>query len=447
MNLMESSKKEGEAVNLWNQLLEETIKMEDKDSHVLVLGNYDSAKKSLIAATQKLIGDRVVIESRNENSVVFSMKDKKNPGSFDYTYVSVRNPADDSIELAKINFWILNEKVSDSILQQILTERRLKRLIVMLVLDFEKLGSLPDDIAKWFTYINQKIVPAFRVFDLKDMDSFRARLTDLVTNYIEPVKTEEGKIINKKTDINPENADKLFVPEGVLNPNYGFPIIMCMNKSDHILELRNERHPDEILEMIEYTLRRNAYPYAASVLYTSPKQGTNIGVLADYLKYLFFQMPFPHPYSPSKDSLFIPIGFDNAEIVSTAYPGPSQKIFGEVIPRKEEQKKSTEIDFRVKSNQKFLEELKSMQPQSLSISSNTTNASTLSIANSGIQQQPQLVEAGGAKQRFTREHRDRILNVLNRNNPGGPGGAGQGGAPGQGGPAQGGGGAPAFGEA
>lgn len=426
MNIMEASKKDGESENLWNKLLGETRKMEDKDSHVIVLGNYDSAKKSLVAATERLMGERVVIESRNESSVIFSMKDKKNSGSFDYSYVSIRNPADESIELAKVNFWILNEKVSDAVLKQLLTQRRLKRLVVMIVLDFEKLGTLPDDLPKWFTYINQKILPYFKDFDLKEMDNLKARVADLVVNYIEPVRTDEGKIINKKTDLNPEAADKLFLPDGVLTANYGFPILLCMNKSDHILELRNERHPDEILETVEYTLRKNAYPYGASVLYTSPKQGTNIGVLGDYLKFLFFQMPFPHPYSPSKDSLFIPIGFDNAEIVATAYSGPSQKLYSEVIPKKEEQKGQTDIDFRVKSNQKFLEELKAMQPHSLNVSQSTRQSSTIN-APGVAQQQPPPADNQGARQRFSREHRDRILNVLNRNNAGNQGGQPQGG--------------------
>ena len=407
---MESAKKDAESVNLWNQLLAETINMEDKDSHILVLGNYDSAKKSLVSAAEKLMGDKVVIESRNENSVIFSMKDKKNPGAFEYSYVSIRNPADETIELAKINFWIMNERVSDDVLAQVLTERRLRRFMVMVVLDFEKLDTLQEDLAKWFTYINQKVAPAFKTFDLKDMDSFRGKLQDLVTNYTEPVKTEEGKILNKKTDLDPEAADKLFVPSGVLNPNYGFPILLCMNKSDHILELRNERNPDDILEMVEYTLRRNAYPYAASVLYTSPKQGTNINVLADYLKFLFFQLPFPHAHSPAKDTLFIPIGFDNSEIVSSAYPGPSQKMYAEVIPKKEEQKGHSEIEFRVKGNQKFLEELKVMQPQQVKGSADlgASGLKNSSLSNS-------TAPADNSRQRFSREHRDRILGVLNRN--------------------------------
>lgn len=407
---MESAKKEGESVNLWNQLLAETIKMEDKDSHVLVLGNYDSAKKSLVSATEKMLGDKVVIESRNENSVIFSMKDKKNPGAFDYSYVSIRNPADETIELAKINFWVINERVSDEVLAQVLTEKRLKRFLVMVVLDFEKLDTLPDDLSKWFTFINQKVAPAFKTFDLKEMDSLRSRLQDFVVNYIEPVRTDEGKVLNKKTDIDPEAADKLFVPSGVLSPNYGFPIMLCMNKSDHILELRNERNPDEILEMVEYTLRRNAYPYAAAVFYTSPKQGTNVGVLADYLKYLFFLLPFPHAHSPSKDKLFIPVGFDNSEIVSSAYPGPSQKMYSEVVPKKEEQKGQSEIEFRVKGNQKFLEELKVMQPQTAKMSGDASLSSSKvqGLTNS-------TAPADNQRQRSSKEHRERIMGILNRN--------------------------------
>jgi hypothetical protein len=413
--------KEGESVNLWNMLLEKTIKLEDRDGHIFVLGNYDSAKKSLVAAVEKLMGDRVIIESRNEQSVIFSMKDKKNPGAFDYSYVSIKNPSDETMELAKLNFWILNEKVSDEVLAQIFTEKRLRRMMVMICLDFENPGQLPDNLVKWFTYLNQRMVPAFKLFSLKDMDAFKARLSDLVMNYVEPT-TVEGKVLNRKIDVNPELADKLAIPDGVLQPNYGFPILLCMNKADHILELRKERRPDEILELIEYTLRKNAYPYAAGVVYTSPKMGTNIQVVADYIKFLFFSIPYNHPVNQSKESLFIPIGFDNAEIINTAFASSASKNFSEIVPKKEEAPRQADIDVKIKPHQKYLEDLKGMQGTLRpSISRPSTQTSDLSI-------QPQSsgnISANAApaneqnKMRIDRERREKILNVLNRNPAGG----------------------------
>ena len=121
---MESSanrgKTEVEAVNLWTELLSKTIKGEDRDANVLVIGNFDCGKKTLVTAIQKVMGFKVQIESRNENSVIYTMKDKKNVGAFDFSYISIKNPADDSVELGKINFWVANEKIPEEILQQIL---------------------------------------------------------------------------------------------------------------------------------------------------------------------------------------------------------------------------------------------------------------------------------------------------------------------------------------
>ena len=69
---MESSanrgKTEGETVNLWTELLSKTIKGEDKDANVLVIGNFGCGKKTLVAALQKVMGFKVLIESRKKTT-------------------------------------------------------------------------------------------------------------------------------------------------------------------------------------------------------------------------------------------------------------------------------------------------------------------------------------------------------------------------------------------
>lgn len=422
---MESSanrgKTEGETVNLWTELLSKTIKGEDKDANVLVVGNFDCGKKTLVTAIQKAMGFKVLIESRNENSVIYTMKDKKNVGAFDFSYISIKNPADDSVELGKINFWVANEKIPEEILQQILTAKRLSRFAILLVLDFERLRELEEDLDKWLTFINQKIPPLFnKLFDLKSMDAFRNRLTDLVMNYMDPTTTPEGKIINRKVELNPDLADKLYVPEGVLQPNYGFPIIVALNKSDHILEVRKERSPDEIFDMVECTLRKRACPYAASVMYTSTKMEKNIKLLADYLNFLFFNVPFEHPNNLAKDNLFIPIGFDNADVIKTAYGAVMDKTFASVIPKKKEASKLVEREFFVKPNQKFLEELRELAAP-LQSTRTIDNVSMIGgVSNAGTQQGG-INEGPRPSVRFSKEYRERIMNVLNRNPNGAPG--------------------------
>ena len=420
-SLSNRGKKEGETVNLWTELLSQTIKNEEKDSNVLVIGNYDSGKKTLVSSLQKVLGFKVVIEPRNESSVIYSMKDKKNVGAFDFSYISIKNPADESIELGKINFWSVDEQIADEIINQILTAKRLSSFAVLVCLDFEQVSQVDESLDRWLTFVNQKVAPIFfKLFDLKSMDGFKAKMTDLVMNYTEPITTQEGKVINRKVEADPELADKLYVPEGVLQPNYGFPIFICLNKSDHILELRRERNPDEILDMIECTLRKRAFPYAAAVFYTSTKMDTNMRVLADYLKFVFFKIPFEHAFNPAKDSLFIPIGYDNADIVRTAYGEVMDKIFGAVVPRKEEQTKQTDREFVIKTNQKFLEELKELTANSIPQSSR--NLETSSISGSTLGQSSMNVagsqagaQDGGRGVRFSREYRERIMNVLNKN--------------------------------
>jgi hypothetical protein len=391
--------------NLWNELLANTVKMEDKDANILVLGNFDSAKRSLIQAIEKQLGERVVMEYRNEQSVLWSMKDKKNICAFDYSYVSIKNPKDENSELAKVNFWVLNEKMDEKILKQILHEKRLKKFMVLIVLDFEKMSNLEADLLKWFDFINKTIAPVFRVLDLKDMDNLKNKMHDLVVNYTEPVKSEEGKILNKKTDINPDLVGKLDLPEGALKFNLGFPIMVAVNKSDYIIEIRKEKHPDEIFEMIEYTMRYNSVAYSAGVVYTSPKMGTNIAILADYLKYLLFGLPNEHRSNTAKECLFLPVGMDNITVVQEAYANISTRRFNDVIPKKEEQSKHIGNEFKATSNRIFLHELKEKL--------NSTKPETGAVDRG----QPGAPQQGP---RFGRDQREKILNLLNRNAPQNP---------------------------
>lgn len=385
-----------EATNLWNDLLKKTIKMEDKDAHVLVLGNFDSGKRSLVHAVEKCMGDRVNIESRNENSVIYSTKDKKNPGLFDHSYVKVKDPSDQTSDLAVVNFWMVSEKMNDEILKQILSRDKLKRFAVMIVLDFERLSSLPTDLIKWMTFIHQNVASAFQGFDLSEIDKLKAKMNDFVSNYMEPVRTPEDKLQNRKTDANPEVADKLIVPDGVLQPNYGFPILLCMNKSDCILDIRKEKNPEEVMEMIEYTLRKNAVQYAATVAYTSSKMNVNIPVLADYMKFLFFNIPHSHGHNPAKDCLFVPMGYDNPDNISAAFTTVATKIFKDVIPSDEEQLNKAETELRVTPHQSFLQELKTLSPGAPAAVNQDPNAAKGPVAGAPKYSAP----------------RDRILNVL-----------------------------------
>lgn len=330
--------------NLWNKLLSE-IRQQDftsEDATLIVLGEKGAGKASLIRALEKISGEKLLLESRNDKSMVNIMKDKKLASVIDFFYLSIKNPDDENMELGKINIYFITEYADKKLIEHFLDKEKLMNLSVMVVLDFEKYWTAPDNIQKWLKFINEKIAPVRQQLELAESDRLKEKMNDLVKNYAEPFTTEDGKILNKKSEISPEQADNLIVPEGCLIPNYGFPIIFVINKCDHILEIKNQPNADEILEMIEYRLRSDLVSMTSPIIYTSTKMNINIELTFDYLKYIHYKLPFRHPSNINKEMLFVPIGLDNPSVIEASFASSSikNKSFDDVMPRTEQKKEN-----------------------------------------------------------------------------------------------------------
>lgn len=98
----------------------------------------------------------------------------------------------------------------------------------------------------------------------------------------------------------------------------------------------------EILDAVEYHLRKFAVSFGSPIVYTSVKRNVNIELLLDYIKYLFFSIPFRHHSSLGKDSLFIPIGYDNSEIIQESYSTVKEKPFDIIAKKPQEGKQNIE---------------------------------------------------------------------------------------------------------
>jgi len=67
--------------NLWTKMLSGFTKSQKiKDANILVFGDYNSGKRSLVSQLENLSGDKNVIESRSDASVMSFMRDKKVAG-------------------------------------------------------------------------------------------------------------------------------------------------------------------------------------------------------------------------------------------------------------------------------------------------------------------------------------------------------------------------------
>lgn len=382
----EFEKPEEKKENLWNKILSESRASENRknDATLIVVGEQKAGKRALIASLEKVSGERLILESGNDRSMVNIMKDKSLSSMIDYFYFTIKNPDDENMELGKINTFFVNEKTDIKMLELVLKKDSLTNFGVLVVLDFEKYHNLADAVPKWMSFVTDKIAPIFKILDLEESDKNKEKMVDIVKNYHEPHLTEEKEILNRRSDIFPESADSLVLPTGCLSPNYGFPIIFAINKADHIIEINKADNSDEILEMIQYQLRKDLVNVTSPIVYTSTKMNINIQVLWDYLKHLFFKMPFSHPSRLTKDSLFVPIGLDNPESLESCFETNTikDKVFDAVISKPEEKKTKTENEIIVKNHQEFLKKMKTKLKKN--IESNGGGNTARSTAKTGL---------------------------------------------------------------
>ena len=346
--------------NLWNKIQGDYAgKTTNNNSNVQVLGDYNTGKRSLISNLEAFSGERTIIESRNDQSVLAFMKDKKVCSALDYRYYSVKNPDDENMELAKINFWIFDEDADKGQLDIILNKEAMQNLMVLIVLDFEQYWTIMDNLHKYYAVISQNIVPYMKLLNLSEQDALKLRYKNFVKNYIEPKVMENNKVLMKRSEVDPENWDSYCLPDGLLNQNYGFSTYIILNKCEQTFEMRKL---NDVLEMIEYKVRQFALDTAASIFYTSTKMDTNIDAQFSYINYYFFDIPPTSiKVNTSKDALFIPSGYDNPMQLEQTFANVKNKLFEDIIKKPNDSrnnKEKKEKNQNIVKHQKFLEDLK-----------------------------------------------------------------------------------------
>ena len=113
--------------------------------------------------------------------------------------------------------------------------------------------------------------------------------------------------------------------EGVLTVNLGVPIVIVCNKVDVLQHGYKAKIIQENIEFIIMHIRQHALLYSASVVFTSakPKESKNLDILYQYIVHrLYDQFEFDKkPEILMHDSLFVPSGFDSANLINELCKG------------------------------------------------------------------------------------------------------------------------------
>ena len=125
----------------------------------------------------------------------------------------------------------------------------------------------------------------------------------------------ENETDAKQKSANTSLDELLPLGDGILTENLGVPIMLICTKLDSLAELeKSYKYNDEHFDYIQQFLRLECLKYGASLVYTSSKDSRYVsGLYKLILNSLYEVLPKSGSLASvvEKDSIFVPIGWDN----------------------------------------------------------------------------------------------------------------------------------------
>ena len=192
--------------------------------------------------------------------------------------------------------------------------------MIMLVLDLNKPEEIAKSFADWATYINKNIIPIIN--EAKDTDS---SLTDQLEQNMERFLMRNGMIIQKKSLMDEYNGGPLPIITGenvnmndVMNSiefRLGIPFMIVGNKYDRL----NQRNNSLMLEHVQYSMRKMALKYGATLMLGSSMNSISVGDLISYFSIILLEKEVNPEFGVNvrleDENLLIPFGFDSEELI------------------------------------------------------------------------------------------------------------------------------------
>lgn len=190
----------------------------------------------------------------------------------------------------------------------------------MLVLDLNKPEEIAKSFADWATYINKNIIPIIN--EAKDSDS---SITDTLDQNMERFLMRNGMLIKKKSLMDDYNGGPLpIISNDNINTNdvmnsiefrLGIPFIIVGNKYDRL----NQRNDSLMLEHVQYSMRKMALKYGATLMLGSSMNSISVGDLISYLSIILLEKEVSPEFGANvrleEENLLIPFGFDTEELI------------------------------------------------------------------------------------------------------------------------------------
>jgi dynein light intermediate chain 1 len=302
--------------NLWASLLQSVgVRRENRQSHLLLLGNRGAGKRSLIKAINKPFFKQLGIQHNTFDDIGsdYSMLES--------SYIYVRDIADLGTEgegnqhgieestLSRVNVWIISEEEMGAMIPKLLTPEDLEYTFAIIIPDMESPWDIMNQCEKWMQVLKEGIFKITPNLGLKEMTRLRERIEILYKTYEEPEFDKDGKLILKKmknvnlnkTDVDDSRGDipkleefdtslmedqdmmndlrkEMELPEGTLVTNLFIPTAVVCSKTDLIEQGDKEIKGmlEKNLELIQYFLRKFCLTYGSSLIFTSVNSNSNV---------------------------------------------------------------------------------------------------------------------------------------------------------------------------
>lgn len=174
--------------------------------------------------------------------------------------------------------------------------------------------------ADWATYINKSVIPIIN--EAKDSDS---SLTDHLEQNMTRFFERNAMIIQKKSLMDDYNGGPLPIitreqvnKEELANSiefRLGIPFIIVGNKYDRL----NMRHNSLMLEHVQYSMRKMALKYGATLMLGSSMNSISVSDLVSYLSIILLEKEVNPEFGVNvrleEENLLIPFGFDSEELI------------------------------------------------------------------------------------------------------------------------------------
>ncbi|XP_037085323.1 cytoplasmic dynein 1 light intermediate chain 1-like [Pollicipes pollicipes] len=309
----ETSSSEGGATNkmdknkegIWSSILTEVVSAEStklpSDKQVVVLGNNQTGKTTLIA---KLQGN----------------EDPKKGSGLEYAHILVRDEYRDAT--TRLSVWMLDgDPAHAHLLQYALGPESVANTALMLTVAMTTPWDVLDQLHAWAAVI-QDHVDSLNL----SADTVRERQHKVQRRwqeYMEPGdELDAASPAKRHSQHLPEDEDVLLpLGENTLTRNLGMDVIVVVTKTDYMATLETDHdYKDEHLDFIQQYVRKFCLQYGAALFYTSVKEDKNCDLLYKYLVHRIYGFPFRTPaLVVEKDAVFIPAGWDNDKKISILY--------------------------------------------------------------------------------------------------------------------------------